>query len=126
MKTVKINLASEAQLDWLIGSARKVEGLVVFEGKVYAADGQYGYRPTDDPEQMQPLIHEYKISVLHEDLHEFDPSDPDDDGSRWHAYTLQTDDTKVGQYEETPLMAAARVLCLQFYGHSAKVPEELT
>lgn len=128
-KKVKINLATKSQLNWLIATSRpEVRGasathvwIDTHAGLDDFLIGEY----TTDPVRMQPLIEEFKVSVMHDDEWEVDHSDPEDDGCRWHAFTLQTDESQVGQYEETPLMAAARVLCLQHYGQEAEVPDDL-
>lgn len=131
MKLIQVNLASPSQLDWLIAVKRNSR-VCVLNGSPHdkdlidmQCDGNTELNYTSNAGLMYPVIREYKVSVLHDGEWEFDPSDPEDNGSRWMARTLLTPDTKVAQYEESPLMAAARVLCLQFYGYSARIPEIL-
>lgn len=112
MKTIKVNEATELQLDWLVAT---VEGHSVFFGegnfRITEADYLIRFRPTINWSQGGPIIGREKISIR-----------------QWanvhivHAYMPDGGWSSDGT---SPLIAAMRCYCCSKLGDIVDVPEEL-
>lgn len=131
MKTVKIDEASETQLDWLVAQCKNLQPLHHYTfGKghhivphPYYEGYDFGFTPTNDPAQMWPIIHEHKIDVhcLAE--------------GEWYANMYwRGQDAVIGAGDSyrcggdglNGLIAAARCFVKSVKGETAEVPKELT
>jgi hypothetical protein len=115
MNLIKVSGATNNQLDWLVGTIEKIEGLIIVNKLVYAHDGQYRYCPTWYWEQGGPLLNQHKISrtIDHSGL--------------WIAYTSYNlnDEQRHMQCDKSELVAGLRCLVALNLGEVVEVPEEL-
>lgn len=105
-------------LDWAVGIAANVDGLLFKNKVLYEGNGRKSYYPSDDWYLVGPLLDELKMSVMH--VEDDDPL-PIEDGP-WTAAVPGAD---WGYTGPTALIAICRCYVQHKLGDDVEIPDEL-